>query len=201
MKMLSQNRQHYRIEQKDESVLIEITSRRGVLQILWFALGSVISFYFLAVPGVVWALIFALGLFSDSYSPTTSLLGFALFLFATGIQAFIVYIGYIAAYALSQELTGKELIKVEAGKLTLVLEVLGWIKTKNFAIENVKGLRLLEEWRVFFRSPFAKNRFEKFAFEADGETYRFGYWLNWNETKELLSIIQKALDKNIAETR
>jgi hypothetical protein len=164
---------------------------------IFYGLFVLFWFYFLAGLGIFWGII-ALYLSIPETNRHFSPFLVALFLFLSALQAFHAFFGFRAIYAVSREMTGKEIIEVDKTRFVVSIQIFDWKKSRIFAVQKIKNLQILKKPGIFAFEPFWRKRKqyeEKISFDCDEKTYRFGFWLKEKEASEILPIIQKTLDE------
>lgn len=131
MNLLQKSRSRYTVERNEDTVTITVGSRRSVFHLAFLGLFIVLWFYFLAIVGFFWGLM-VLSLSIPEADHNFSPYRVFLFLFLFGMEAFLIFLGFRAVYAVSTELIGKEIIEVNKARFVVSIKILNG-KSRGFS--------------------------------------------------------------------
>jgi hypothetical protein len=113
---------------------------------------------------------------------------------------FWVYFEYKIFRAYLWRKQGKELIKIKGDKMTYKKAISGREKTKEYFLENIKNLRIIDVPENSFMEIIGNSYWtisgEKIGFDYLGGEMRFGFELNNEDAKTFLKLLKSKLSVN-----
>jgi hypothetical protein len=110
---------------------------------------------------------------------------------------FWIYFEYKIVRAYLWRKQGKELIKIKEGKMLYKKAISGKEKIKDFFLENIKNIRLIEIQENSFMEIIGNSYWtisgEKIAFDYLGSEIRLGLQLSDEDAKALIKLLKSKL--------
>lgn len=114
-----------------------------------------------------------------------ALCAFSIFLFL------LLFLGIFGIYRFLWELAGKGIIKANKEKITVIRQIFGWKRIREFSIKKTDGLTVRNTKQSLLWIPSQKRYRYAFELNFDGKKHRFGYLVKEQDAKEILSAIQE----------
>jgi len=191
VKLFKPSTPRYNVEKTNGEVRFIINSRRNFGSILFLTLWVFMwVLMFSGLSNAVWQMLrVTSGGIDPEYqaSPVVimALCAFSIFLFL------LLFLGIFGIYRFLWELAGKGIIKANKEKITVIRQIFGWKRIREFSIKKTDGLTVRNTKQSLLWIPSQKRYRYAFELNFDGKKHRFGYLVKEQDAKEILSAIQE----------